>query len=66
MEPKEETIHAALTAEAIRLLSAYHAATEEQKKIVGYILKINEITMNIEELKRPGTIKHRAKRRKPS
>lgn len=49
MEPKEETIHAALTAEDIRLLSAYHAATEEQKKIVGYILKINEITMNIEE-----------------
>ena len=49
MEPKEETIHAALTAEDIRLLSAYHAATEEQKKIVGYILKINEITMSIEE-----------------
>ena len=48
-EPKEETIHAALTAEDIRLLSAYHAATEEQKKIVGYILKINEIKMNIEE-----------------
>lgn len=49
MEPKEETIHAALTAEDIRLLSAYHVATEEQKKIVGYILKINEITMSIEE-----------------
>ena len=35
MEPKEETIHAALTAEDIRLLSAYHATTEVQKKIVG-------------------------------
>lgn len=41
MEPKEDTIQATLTAEDVGLISAYHAATEDQKRIIAYVLKLD-------------------------
>lgn len=41
MEPKEDTIQATLTAEDVELISAYHAATKEQKRIIAYVLKLD-------------------------
>lgn len=42
MEPKGDTIQATLTAEDVELLSAYHAADDEKRKIIAYLLDMKK------------------------